>query len=54
MTLLEKYRQGRTGVKGQSPRQFTPATDRVREGRVGIRAVIKASTTVDAKYLPNV
>lgn len=54
MTLIEKYRQVRTGVKGQFPQQFIPATDRVGEGRVGIGAVIKASTTVDAKYLPNV
>lgn len=52
MTLIEKYRQSRTGVKSQSPPQFTPAADRVGEGRVGIGAVTIASTTIDAKYLP--
>lgn len=54
MTLIEKYRQSRTGVKGQSPPQFMPATDRVGEGRVGIGAVTIAATTVDAKYLPSI
>lgn len=49
MTLTERYRQGRAGVKGESHSPFMPATE-LRVKCVG--AGPQPSTAVDTKCLP--